>query len=340
MIKDMKETEKVESAEDVIRFQIRENRAALVCGVLAIGFALFIFVMWMLHPSGKGGGALLYLPLLCMVAGGAFCFLLYFHVRLTVEDRDICYVNLLGKEKLFTLDQIGFCKIGVGGSKNALVVYDLLGKKLCKLGIDMRGLSELHQYLLDNGIRVEWCRERLDSRTALLIGAIQQESAVCEEEIRKCAESFYEETEPIFREWEKRNQRFQAHWEIGFAEYLAEDVEQKCRSWERDSSVEMSLTTIPISYQCLLEAYLKCDEEYVVNSRGDVVSIILPYLVRCRSYQVGEGTRIRKSHEQSLQEWLELRLEELAKELPRHKYHTELLTLHHPLKKTAGIAEE
>ena len=45
---------------------------------------------------------------------------------------------------------------------------------------------------------------------------------------------------------------------------------------------------IPEDYECVLEAYLKRNGAYVVNRRGEAVSLQIPYLVRCRSYQIGE----------------------------------------------------
>ncbi|MDE6845354.1 MAG: hypothetical protein K2J99_06260 [Lachnospiraceae bacterium] len=325
--------------EDGIKFQVRENRAELVCGVFAIGISVFTFIMWMFHPSGEGGGVLLYLPLLCMIAAGVLFLVIYFHRRLIVDDMNICYVNWIGKRKEFTLDEIGFCKIGGRGANNMIVLYDLLGEKLCKLGIDVRGFEELHQYLVDNQVRVEWNKSRMSSESALLIDTLQQESAVCEEEIRKCSEKFYEEIERIFREWEKRNKKFDVQWEIGFVEYTLEDMEKKCRFRDRTSSIGENLKTLPLSYECLLEAYLKCGEEYIVGRKGEEINVILPYLVRSKSYRIGEGTRIRKVDEQGMKEWLEMRLEGLAKELPRHRYHTETFTIQHSLRKTAGLAE-
>lgn len=325
--------------EERIGFQVRENRTALVCGVFAVLFALFILVMRLLRPSARGGGALLYIPLFCMLAFGAVCLVLYCNMKLSVDEMNICYVNLLGKTEEFTLDEIGFCKIGVGGNRNALVLYDLRGDKLCKLDFDMRGMAEFYQYLLDNRIKVEWARERMDRRTSFMIHALQRETAVCEEEIARCSEQFYAEAEQIFREWEKNHKRFGVHWEIGFAQYAAEDLERKCRLRERTSSVEMPLKALPDSYQCFLEAYLKQEDEYVVDSHGGEVYVALPYLVRSRSYQVGEGTRIRRTDEQSLKDWLALRLEALSAELPRKRYHTEAFTLGHELCGAAGVRE-
>ena len=326
--------------EDGIRFQVRENKTAFVCGVLAVGFAVFIMVVRFLHPSAKGGGTLLYLPILCMFFGGVVCFMMYYNRKLTVEDMNICYVNWLGRLRQFTMDEIGYCKIGTPGDMNRIVLYDLLGKKLCKLEIGMQGLAELYQYLLDNGIRIEWNKSKAYQLSGFMrmIDTLSKETSVCEEEICKCSELFYEEAGQIFHDWEKRNQHFEAVWEFGFAEYMAEDLESKCPLHMYPSSVDEPLENIPESYECVLEAYLKKEEGYVVNTRGEVVSIMLPYLSKTKSYQIGEKTRIRKTDEEGLKEWLVWRLEAFNRELPKHKYHTEDLSFGHKLRPAAGIA--
>lgn len=326
--------------EDGIRFQVRENKTAFVCGVLAVGFAVFIMVMRFLHPSAKGGGTLLYLPILCMFFGGVVCFMMYYNRKLTVEDMNICYVNWMGRLRQFTMDEIGYCKIGTPGDMNRIVLYDLLGKKLCKLEIGMQGLAELYQYLLDNGIRIEWNKSKAYQLSGFMrmIDTLSKETSVCEEEIRKCSELFYEEAGQIFHDWEKRNQHFEAVWEFGFAEYMAEDLESKCPLHMYLSSVDEPLEHIPESYECVLEAYLKKEEGYVVNTRGEVVSIMLPYLSKTKSYQIGEKMRIRKTDEEGLKEWLVWRLEAFNRELPKHKYHTEDLSFGHKLRPAAGSA--
>ncbi len=326
--------------EAKISFQVRENKTALLCGALAVVFSLFIWVMRLLHPSARGGGALLYLPLLCMLLFGGSCFVLYFNRKLIVEEMELCYVNLIGKKKCFTLDEIGFCKIGTGGNNNAFVMYDLRGDKLCKLDIDMCGLAQLHQYLVDNRVEVEWANERLNRQTAYLIRAIGRETAVCGEEIRRCSEALYDKVLPVFLAWEKNNTRYDLHWEIGFAQYLAKDLEGKCYFRERRSSLQEPLEKIPETYECLLEAYLKQGDTYVVSRRGEEVNIILPYLADSKSYQIGEGRRIRRTDEQSMTDWLEIRLEALAAELPKHRYHTDTFTLQHKLSPAAGLAVE
>lgn len=322
-----------------IKFQVRENKTALACGALAIGLALFILTMRLLHPSGKGGDALFYLPLFCMLAGGLACFMLYFNRKLIVDETDICYVNWIKRTKRFTLNEIGFCKMGAGSSMNQLVLYDLNRNELCKLDFEMRGIAEFYQYLADNRIETEWAVKRTDYAKSFMIlfDAIQKETAVTGEEIYKYSEQFYKEVEKIFSDWEGRNEQFQAKWEIGFAEYTAADLEKKCRFSERTSSIPNPMKSIPESYECVLEAYLKREGEYVVTNRGEEVKIMLPYLSKTKSYQIGEKTRIRKTDEKNLEEWLERQLEMLNKELPKRRFHTEALVMGHKLRTTAGI---
>lgn len=326
-------------SKDGIKFQVRESGTALVCGVLAVGIALFTAAMRLIYPSARGGGAFLYLPLALMLVGGAVCFLLYFNRRLIVEEMDICYVNFIRQEKKFTLDEIGFCKMGVGGNAGKLVLYDLRGDKLCKLDFEMRGMAEFYQYLTDNGVESECAGTGRESASDLtrMLRAIGRESAVCEEEIRKCSALFYEEVEKILRRWERRNKQFEAQWEFGFAEYTARELERRCRMRERLGMETEDMDRLPESYECVLEAYLKREEGYVVDSRGGEVVIALPYLSKTRSYRIGEGTRIRKADEQILQDWLEEQLETLTTELPRRRFHTETFALGHKLRTEAGL---
>lgn len=328
--------------EDGIKFQVRESRTALVCGALTIGFAFFILAMRLLHPSGKGGGALLYLPLLCMLLGGAACFMVYYHRKLVVEEMNIYYVNLIGQTKRFTLDEIGYCKIGTRSSMHQMVLYDLVGDILCKLDSEMQGIAEFYQYLFDNGVQIEWIKSKAHQSSVYLnmIDALSKETAVCEEEIRKYSEHFYEEAEQLFHDWEKYNKQFEAVWEFGYAEYTAEDLKKKCPPHMYLSSVREPLEHIPESYECVLEMYLKREDEYVVTKRGETVSAMLPYLSKTKSYQIGEKTRIRKTDEKSLKEWLNWQLEAFSRELPKHRYHTETLTLGHALRSSVGIAEK
>lgn len=323
-----------------IEFQVRESRIAPVVGAVSIVFAVFIFIMYILHPRKGGGGLFLYLPLLCMLAGGVLFCVIYYNKRVAVEEMNICYVNWIGRKTRFTLDEIGFCKITMSGGKATLGIYNLLGKKLCKLDFGMAGMGEFLQYLVDNRVEIEWKRERRLTQETIIPELMLSETAVCAEEIRKCSEAFYQEAEQIFRDWEKRNKKFEAEWEIGFAEYITEDLEKQGRAWERTSSLDGAVEEIPENYKCVLEAYLKKGGEYVVDRRGREVCVQIPYLAGSRSYQVGETARIRKLDEKTIEEGIGNYLTALSRELPRHRYRTEAYMLQHELRKAAGLPGE
>lgn len=331
--------DKYSDQEEGIRFQARENKSALLCGILAVALAVFISVMRMMHPAARGGGALLYIPLAGIILGGAAFFLLYFNRRICVDEMNICYVNMFRKKKQFTLDEIGYCQMGTQYSAHHLVVYDLTGKVLCKLDFETCDMAEFYQYLVDNSVRIERGsgRTRGESSFAAVLDAVGKEVSVCEEEIGRRSEQIYSEAVQILLEWENRNRQFEAEWEAGFAEYTAQDLNGRKRLWEYTSSIERPADTLPQSYECILEAYLKCGGEYVVSDRGREVAVMLPCFSKTRSYRIGEKTRIRQTDTEVLKEWLTMQLRALTKDLPRHRYHTESLVLRHPLTKTAGV---
>jgi hypothetical protein len=248
----------------------------------------------------------------------------------------MCYHSSFGRSKEFTLDDIGYCSLELSQSKDNLTLYDLLGKKLCKLKINMKGCEEFLQYLLDNGVRVEWETARTNLPALELI---LRETAVCEEEIPKYTAALYTQVREIFSRWEKEHSAFGAVWELGFGEYAAADLEDVKDMRSAKSSMD-SGGRLPQDYICALEAYLKKDGEFVIDRNNRAVCITAKYLIRCRSYQIGEETRIRKTDEEMITDWIKEQLLFLTRSLPRHKYHTEGCMIQHTLKNTAGKKEK
>lgn len=322
--------------DDRIRLQVREHWVVLAGGLFTLGFALFILLMDLGYPAAEGSRTLLVLGLLFMAVCGIMVCMTYFCRRLSVEDMDIYYVNHIGKKKHFTLDDIGYCKLILADNREeSVTLYDLLGEKLCKLELHMCGGAEFLQYLLDNGVKAEW--NGTEKETSHIMEPFLAETAVCREEIGGYAEVLYDTVRPVFMEWEKRYQKFEAQWEFGLAEYVQEDMEPEREMWQWKSTVwRNGREELPEEYSCVLEAYLKRGEEYVVDRKGHAVGIFLPYIQQTVSYQVGERRRIRKADEAMLKEQLGRELVRLAEELPKYRYHTQVLTLGHELGKTAG----
>lgn len=327
--------------EDKISFRVREHGIVLAGGIFVIGFSLFILVMGLRYPSAGGNRFVFVLALFAMIVCGMIVCLMYFRRSLRVDEMRICYVNLFGKRKEFSLDDIGYCKLGLYGNKKnpaieSLILYDLLGKKLCKLEMNMRGAQEFLQYLLDNRIKTQW--RGADRESARIMEPILMEKSVCKEEIARYAELFYEKISQVFTDWERKHQRFDAQWEFGFVEYVQDDITMHKDMWQWKSRVRVKpKEELPEDYICIVEAYLKRGNEYVMDRKGNVVGLVIPFIWQNKSYQIGERNRIRKIDEDYLEERLTTRLKMLSKELPRHSYHTQALSLEHELKKTAGI---
>lgn len=264
----------------------------------------------------------------------------YFCRSLTVEEMNIYYVNCMGKKTSFSLDDIGYCKLKLYGSKNeplieSLQLYDLMGKKLCKLEMNMTGACRFLQYLSDNRIKIEWPgaeKEKFPAMDPVLL-----EEPVCKEEIGRYSEAFYNMISPVFTDWERQHQRFDAQWEFGLAEYVQDDITPEEDMWKWKSTVwAKGREELPEDYVCVGEAYLKRGGEYIMDRKGYAVCLLIPYIRRTRSYQIGEERRIRKMDEECLRQRLADRLNLVAKELPGHSYHTQSLTLGHELIRTAG----
>lgn len=321
-----------------ISFRVREYRIVIAAGVLTILFTLFILIMGLKYPSADGNRIIFYSALLILLIIGIGCCIRGIFHSLTVEEMNMHYVNCMGRKTSFTLDDIGYCKMKLGSNQQKLILYDLLGNKLCKLESDMKGSGDFLRYLLDNRVRVECKAEQAGYSNMPALEAYLRETAVCEEEIPKCADGLYGKVRDMLLEWEKQNKSFGAYWEFGYGEFSAADLENgKDELWSRRSSIHELTAELPEDYACILEAYLKKDNEYVIDQKNRAVCILFPYLVRTCSYQIGERLRLRKMNEDVLTGWIREDLESLTKILPKRKYHTEPVVLQHELRKTAGI---
>ncbi len=329
--------------ENQIRFQVRENNMALFAGVFAIGAAIAVLVLRLLYPSAEDikMRSILFYPVLLLMAGtGTFCCVKFFLRGLSVEEMNLYYVNSMKKRKDFNLDGIGYCKIsflGRGSGKNFIALYDLVGDELCKLDFSMRGTAELLEYLRDNQVKIEYTEKTRQYLSGL--GYSWNDTDICQEQIAGCADMFYEAAKEVVQAWEKKNNKFGVCWEFGLAEFAEKDLRQEKNLWECKSSVQRAAgeEALPEDYVCVLEGFLKKGGEYVIDKHGEAVAFFVSYIERSKSYQVGEGLKLRKRDEGFLLEELRSRLEWFTWKLPREKYHTENLTLQHDLKMTAGV---
>lgn len=331
------EKEAMRRREGAVAFRMREHRIVSAGGIFTVLFAFFILAMGMEYPASGSNKVLFYVEVCALAAVGILGCVRGLFRGLSVDEMNMCYVNWRGRKKIFSLDDIGYCKVGLSNGRDDIVLYDLLGKRLCKLEFSMKGSGELLQYLLDNQIRIEWKSSPKRSVGMPVTEALLRETAICQEEVSKYTEDLYGRVQALLQDWEKQNKSFGAYWEFGYGEFSGAQLEGKENLWNRRETLPETKEELPEVYECILEAYLKKDNEYVLDRKNEVVCILIPYLVRGYSYQVGERLRLRKMNEDVVLDWVKTQLEQLTQILPKRKYHTEPMVLKHELRKNAGI---
>ena len=289
-----------------------KHRIVLAGGIFTVLFAFFILAMGMEYPASGSNKVLFYIEVCALAAVGILGCVRGLFRGLSVDEMNMCYVNWRGRKKNFSLDDIGYCKVGLSNGRDDIMLYDLLGKRLCKLEFSMKGSGELLQYLLDNQIRIEWKSSPKRSVGMPVTEALLRETAICQEEVSKYTEELYGRVQALLQDWEKQNKSFGAYWEFGYGEFSGVQLEGKENLWNRRETLPETKEELPEVYECI-DGY---------------------------SYQVGERLRLRKMNEDVVLDWVKTQLEQLTQILPKRKYHTEPMALKHELRKYAGIQSQ
>jgi len=322
----------------MIKIEVNEGKLPWIVGIGAILAGILFGILMAVHPNDSGmvrGVSYLAIALIiCMGAG--MCFGGRYR-KMTVEDRMLCYTNRLGKQKSFSLDEIGYCKAALEdkGGRDYLKIYDLRGDKLCKLEFGMTDSALFLQYLLDNQVRVE-CSEKSDD---FLKSMIHTET-LCAEEIPDKVNACYEKAREIVWEWTQKHKELGADWKMGIAVYLEEELSEKKQLWEQKGCAgilfpesgqgqKLHESRLPVGCLMAIEGYLQKDDGFVFDKRDRAVVLYVPVLGVSKSMQAGEEQKIRLFGE-ALSE-LTWQLEWLSHMLPRNRYHTEQISINHEL---------
>lgn len=322
----------------MIKMEVNEGKLPLVVGTGAILAGILFGILMAVYSkdSGmiRGVSYLVIVLIICMGIGMCFGGR---HRKMTVEGRTLCYTNRLGKEKVFSLDEIGYCEAALEdkGGRDYLKIYDLRGEKLCKLEFGMKNSAPFLQYLLDNQVKVE-CSEKSDD---FLINMVHTET-ICAEEIPDKVNARYEKVREMVWEWTQKHKELNADWEMGIAVYLEAELAEKKQLWEQKGCTEILFpksgqekecheSRLPEGLLIVIEGYLKKDGGFVFNKRNRAVMFHVPVLGVSRSMQEGEEQKIRFFGE-AISE-LTWQLEWLSQTLPRNRYHTEKISINHEL---------
>lgn len=322
----------------MIKIEMNEGKLPCVVGIGAVFSGILFGILMTLYPNDsglvRGVSYLVLFLIICMGIGMCFggC-----HRKMTVEDRTLCYTNRLGKQKTFSLDEIGYCKAALEdkGGRDYLKLYDLRGEKLCKLEFSMKDSALFLQYLIDNQVKVE-CSEKSDE---FLKSMIHTES-LCVEEIPDKVNACYEKAREIVWEWTQKHKELGVEWKMGIAAYPEEELLEKKQLWEQKGCTEILFSkngpkqhpcenSLPEGCLVVIEGYLLKEEGFVFDKKNRAVMFHVPVIGVSKSMQMGEEQKIRLFGE-AISE-LMWQLTWLSDALPRNRYHTEQISINHEL---------
>ncbi|MCM1251526.1 MAG: hypothetical protein NC321_01795 [Clostridium sp.] len=313
----------------MLKIEVKEGLLPWVVGIGTIFIGIFLAVEAALHPDDSARVMLcIYLVILIMIGGGVLLCMDAKNRKMTVEDVNLCYTNSFGKKKNFTLADIGYCKAVMEnkGAKEDICLYDIHGKKLCKLEFNMKDSLLFLQYLLDNQIKVE-CSPKSDRYLKNIIC----ETSVCMEEIPDKVNQAYEEIKTLVSQWETGHKRFGVEWKTGITAYLQNDLSEKKQLWEEKAYTGQADFLLE-GFLIGIEGYLQKDGQFVCDKKNRAVMFYVPLISVKKSWQIGEELKICFWGSGALEE-LSWQLEIWAERLPKNKYHTEDIILQHELKK-------
>ena len=314
----------------MIKIEVHQGKLPRNLGIGTILFAVLIAVMAVREPVESAAFmCCAYLMIMLIICAGIWLCIDGRNRRLTVEDRKLCYTDWRGRKKIFSLDEIAYCKAAFEneGSIDYIRLHDFNNKKLCKLGFYMKNANEFLQYLQDNQIKVE-CTERTEERLKDIIAA----KALCPEEIPEAVNRVFGEAKALAEEWVKKNKKFGVEWKMGIVVYQYKDISWEKQLWEQEGYEQtISTTNLPEGYLIGIEGYLQKEGQFVVDKKNRTVSFFFQLLSVSKSYQIGEEMKVYF--------WGDGVLEKLSEELvylsdllPRKCYHTEHIVLRHELK--------
>lgn len=312
----------------MIKIEVNEGKLPWVIGIGTILFGILLGILMVLYS--KGSAARMWsagLILVLMIGAGILLCLGGRNRRLTVEDSKICYKNWFGRQRDFTLKDIGYCETALekNGSKDFLRLYDHGGNKLCKLEYSMKECVVFLQYLLDNQIEMR-CSDKSD----MMLRSMIQTTEVSAGQIPAVVNEAYGKAKELVSEWEKENQKFEAKWKMGIATYLTGMTSEEKGLWEQEGYTLHSSDELPEGYLVAIEGYLQKDGQFVLNRKNWAVSFYTPVVCVSQSFQVGEQLKIRYFGN-ALEELADM-LDIWAHFLPVNRYHTGMISINHELK--------
>lgn len=321
----------------MIQIEVKEGKIPWLIGggTILAGLVIGLLSVFYAKDSAPYEASAVLGVFLIILAGALMC-LCARNRGLIVQEESLCYKNWLGRKKTFMLGEVGYCRVALesGSSRDYLILYDILGTKLCKLEFNMKNTDIFLQYLMDNDIKIE-CSKDSDLYLKWLVDA----RSITPKEAVAAVNEAYEETKKLIEEWIKKNKSFGAEWKFGLAFYMEENFVKEKQLWEQegapaglyDGFEEDGEVMFPEGFFIVIEGYLQKDGKFVIDKKNQAVSIAAKLMHVSESFKAGEELKIYFFKDAL--EYLSGQLSYYEQILPKRRYHIEELELRHELKK-------
>lgn len=310
-------------------FVVSTGKSIYGVGLLIVGIGIFLLVAELFFHIGPGVPLWIY-PLSggIIILGGYFL-LQAKNRRLEVTGNRLVYINGSGRRHEFLLEEIGYAKAAANpqGGQDYLLVYDKLGKRICRLAFHMENAFLFLSYLYDNGVTIDTKKD-----TGSYLGEIMTQQRITEEQVKKIAEEAYEKTGKLLAAWQEVHKKLEVEFEYGLVQYHRDRIDMDASLQPPDCHCSLEeCGELPSDYLCVLEIYIKKDGCFIKDKKKNLLVIAFSLIYKYPSAAVGESFRL--CHNANFERELEAELEALAGYLPRHKFIKEPIHLPYELKR-------
>lgn len=318
----------------MIKIEVKEGKLPWVIGSGTIAAGIVIGILSVVYAKNPGYINNSFLVVLAIIFSGAMMCLCAKNRGLTVQDEQLCYKNCFGKKKTFALSDIGYSSVALesGSSRDYLILYDILGNKLCKLEFNMKNADVFLRYLVDNEIKIE-CSKKSD----MFLKWIVNTRPIASGEVKAVLKEVCVKADRLIAEWIKRNENFGAQWKFGLAFYMEDKFGREKQLWEQEGApkemaevlLEDRTDKLPEGIFIVIEVYLQKDGKFVIDRKERAVFAAAELMHVSKSMNMEEELKIYFCGDAL--EHISEQLLYYEKVLPKRRYHTGELEFGHEL---------
>ncbi|MBD5520251.1 MAG: hypothetical protein HDR03_03370 [Lachnospiraceae bacterium] len=318
----------------MIKIEVKEGKLPWFIGGGTIAAGVIIGILLVVYAKDPRYIKNSFLFVLAIIFAGAMMCLCAKNRGITVQDEQLCYKNCFGRKKTFALSDIGYCSVALesGSSRDYLILYDILGNKLCKLEFNMKNTDIFLRYLVDNEIKID-CSKKSD----MFLKWIVNTRPIASGEVKTVLKEVCDKADRLIAEWIKRNENFGAQWKFGLAFYMEDKFGQDKPLWEQEGApkvtaevlLENRADKLPEGLFIVIEGYLQKEGKFVIDRKDRAVFVAAELMHVAKSMNMEEELKIYFCGDAL--EHISEQLLYYEKVLPKRRYHTGELEFGHEL---------